>query len=65
MEERLQPAVGKFAIVDVRDMDFMKDESGKVIYYPTLEDARFTCGFYEFENAWVVELMYNHIEPEH
>ena len=23
-----------------------------------------TCGMYEFEDAWVMKLMYNHIEDE-
>jgi hypothetical protein len=55
---------GQFVIIDLRNMDFMKDENGKIVFYDTYDDACDTCGIYEFENAWVMELKYNHIEPE-
>ena len=55
---------GQFVIIDLRNMDFMKNEEGKIKYYDTFEDACLTCGMYEFENAWVMQLMYNHIEDE-
>jgi hypothetical protein len=29
-----------------------------------MDDACSTCGMYEPENVWVMELMYNHIEDE-
>jgi hypothetical protein len=29
-----------------------------------MDDACTTCGMYEFENIWVMQLMYNHIEDE-
>ena len=45
-------------------MDFMKDKDGKINYYDTQEDACLTCGMYEFENAWVMKLIYNHIEKD-
>jgi hypothetical protein len=53
---------GQFVIIDLRNMDFMKDEDGNIMYYDTQQDASLTCGMYEFENAWVMELIYNHIE---
>ena len=53
---------GKFVIIDLRNMDFMKNEEGKINYYDTEDDACLTCGMYEFEDAWVMELKYNHIE---
>ena len=53
---------GQFVIIDLRNMDFMKDEEGKISYYDTMDEACATCGMYEFENAWVMQLMYNHIE---
>ena len=43
-------------------MDFMKDEKDSIIYYDTEAEALMVCGFYEFENAWVMKLIYNHIE---
>ena len=52
----------KYVIIDLRNMDYMKDENGKIAYYNTKEDALLTCGMYEFENAWVMKLIYNHIE---
>ncbi len=54
----------KYVIIDLRNMDFFKDEKGKIIYLDTEEDASLTCGMYEFENAWVMKLIYNHIEKE-
>jgi hypothetical protein len=53
---------GKYVIIDLRNMDFMKDKDGIIKYYDTREEAAKTCGMYEFENAWVMELIYNHIE---
>ena len=55
---------GQFVIIDLRNMDFMKDKEGKICVYDTEEDALLTCGMYEFENAWVMKLIYNHIETE-
>jgi uncharacterized protein YacL (UPF0231 family) len=53
---------GQYVIIDLRNMDFMKDKEEKIKYYDTEEEARETCGMYEFENAWVMQLIYNHIE---
>ena len=53
---------GQYVIIDIRNMYFMKDEEGNINYYNTEEDAYITCGMYEFENAWVMKLIYNHIE---
>ena len=53
---------GQYVIIDLRDMDFMKNKEGKIIYYDTKEYACDVCGIMEFENAWVMELIYNHIE---
>lgn len=52
---------GQYVIIDLRNMDFMK-EDGKIVYYDTEEEAYDVCGIYEFENAWVMKLIYNHIE---
>jgi len=54
----------QYVIIDLRNMDFMKDKYGKIRFYDTEEDASLTCGMYEFENAWVMKLLYNHIENE-
>jgi hypothetical protein len=57
--------VGKFVIVDnLNFTDFMKDENGNINVYDTLEEACSTCGMYEFEDAIVLKIEYNHIEPE-
>ena len=53
---------GQFVIIDLRNMDFMKDLQGKIVFYDTYEDACDICGIFEFENVWVMQLMYNHIE---
>lgn len=55
---------GKYVIVDLRNMDFMKDEDGKINYYDTMGQACDICGIYEFENAWVMQLKYNHKEND-
>jgi hypothetical protein len=53
---------GKYVIIDLRTMDFMKDQDGIIKYYDTEEEACNICGIYELENAWVMKLIYNHIE---
>ena len=55
---------GQFVIIDLRNMDFMKDGNGKISYYDTMEEACTTCGMYEFEDAWVMQLMHNHKEAD-
>ena len=52
----------QYVIIDLRNMDYMKDKEGKIIYYDTEEEASDTCGMYEFEDVWVMKLMYNHRE---
>lgn len=53
---------GQYVIIDLRDMDFMKNDAGEIIYYASEEEACTVCCMYEFENAWVMKLIYNHIE---
>jgi hypothetical protein len=55
---------GQYIIIDLRTMDFMKNKEGKITYYDTEEEACDVCGMYEFENAWVMKLIYNHIEKD-
>lgn len=55
---------GKYVIIDLRNMDFMKNEKNEINYYDTREEAAIVCGMYEFENVWVCKLIYNHIEPK-
>lgn len=54
----------KFIIIDLINMEFMKNEEGKIKLYDTEEEACDVCGIYEVENAWVCELKYNHIEKD-
>lgn len=54
--------IGKYVIIDLRNMDFMKNEEGKINYYDSEEEACKVCGMYEFENVWVMKLIYNYIE---
>jgi len=53
---------GQYVIIDLINMEAMKDYWGHIIYYTTEEEARETCGMYEFENVWVCELKYNRYE---
>ena len=54
----------QYVIIDLRNMDFMKNEDGNIIYYNTEEEACDVCGIEEVENMWVMKLIYNHIEVE-
>ena len=56
---------GKYVIIDLRNMDFMKNENDEINYYDTEEEACTVCGMYEFENAWVMKLIYNYIDSEY
>ena len=53
----------QFVIIDLRTREFMDDGKGNIKYYDTKEDARLDCAMYELENVWVMELIYNYIEP--
>ena len=53
---------GQYVIIDLRTMDFMKDGDGIIKYYNTEEEAGIICGVHEFENAWILKLIYNHKE---
>ena len=53
---------GQYIIIDLRNMDFMKNSEGIINYYDTEEEAKEVCGIYEFENAWIMKLIYNHHE---
>jgi hypothetical protein len=53
---------GQYVIIDLRNMGYMKDKDGNIIYYNTEEEARNICGLYEFVDAWVMKLIYNHKE---
>lgn len=55
---------GKFVIIDLRNMDFMKNKEKKIYIYNTEEEALEVCGIYEFENVWICELKYNYIEKD-
>ena len=63
--ETLSQQKHKYVIVDLRNMDYMKNEKGEINYYETLDEACTVCGMYEFEDAWVCKLEYNHIEHKY
>jgi len=54
----------KYVIIDLRNMDYMKDDNKKIVYYDSVEEAGEVCGMYEFENAWICKLIFNHIEEQ-
>ena len=53
---------GQYIIIDLRTMEAMKDKDGNIKLYDTETEACEVCGIYEFENAWVMQLVFNHIE---
>ena len=52
----------QYIIVDIISKEFFKDVNGNVKIFQDYDDALLHCGIYEFENAWVCELIHNHIE---
>lgn len=55
----------QYVIIDLRNMDYMKDKEGKIKYYDTKKEASETCGMYELEDAWVMKLVYHHTEKKY
>lgn len=53
---------GKYVIIDLRCMDYMKNAQGGIKFYDTEEEARIECGMYEFSDVWVCKLVFNHLE---
>ena len=52
----------QYIIVDIISKEFFKNVDGDVKIFDDYDDALLHCGIYEFENAWVCELIHNHIE---
>ena len=52
----------QYIIVDIINKEFFKDVNGNVKIFDDYDNALLYCGIYEFENAWVCELIHNHIE---
>ena len=46
--EKIVTQKHKYVIIDLRNMDYMKDSDGEIIYYDTEDDASTACGMYEF-----------------
>ena len=55
---------GQYIIVDLTTMEYFKTIHGDMMFFDTVEDAANHCGIYELPNAWVMKLIYNHIEKE-
>jgi len=53
----------KYIILDLRTMEYMKNEKGSLRIYDSLDEASIVCGMYELENVWILKLIHNHIEP--
>ena len=53
---------GKYIILDLRTMDYFKTKYGELKLFDSQDDACEYCGMYEFPNAWVCKLIFNHIE---
>ena len=54
---------GQYVIINLQTMDFMKDLNGNISYYNSTDEALNVCGIYEFENVWILKLIYNYLEP--
>lgn len=64
-----EPKPGMFAIVDINRKEFCRYSDERPMFFHDLEYACSMAGMLECEDAWVVELKYNHREydiwPEH
>ena len=56
---------GQYIIVDLKTMEYFKTVEGDMMFFDTDEDALLHCGIYELPNAWVMKLIYNHIDLPH
>lgn len=54
----------QYIIVDIFKKLFVNDVNGNTKIFETFDDAQLYCGIYEFENAWICELIYNYKEDE-
>ena len=52
----------QYIIVDIINKEFFKDVDGNVKVFNDYDNALLHFGIYELENAWVCQLMHNHIE---
>ena len=53
---------GKFITLDLRTMDYFKNEDKTLKYFDTFEDAMVHCGIYELEDVWVCMIIENYKE---
>jgi hypothetical protein len=53
-----------YVIIDLKTMEFMKNAFGAIKCYNTKNEALNVCGIYEFEDVWIMKLIYNYLEPE-
>jgi hypothetical protein len=54
--------INKYAILDLKSKDFMKNKKGEINFYDTKQEAITICSIYEFENVWVVKMIHNYKE---
>ena len=45
MKRKTNGMENKYVIIDLRNMDYMKDENGKINYYETEEDGMIVVGW--------------------
>jgi hypothetical protein len=53
---------GQYVIVDALTMEFFRDKNEKVRFFDNEEHAIEICKNYEFENAWVMQLVHDYTE---
>ena len=52
----------KYIIIDLIEKGYIKDENGNLECFDTKEEAGVYCGMFEFDDAWICKLIYNHQE---
>ena len=55
---------GNYVEIGIKGSGGYEGATAEINYYDTEEEACDVCGMYEFENAWVMKLIYNHIKKD-
>lgn len=54
----------QYIVFDIINKEFFKDFDGNVKRFENYDDAYLHCSFYELENVWICQLIYNYKEDE-
>lgn len=61
-ESDLSKIKGKFVIINLRTMDFFKNDKKEMLYFNNRQDACEYLGFCEFNECSVLEIIHTYLE---